>query len=31
MLFDLPPRVEDDARGAERKLFAPIRYIQPGT
>ena len=31
MLFDSPPRVEDDPRGAERKLFAPILYVQPGT
>ncbi|HWA10235.1 MAG TPA: carboxylesterase/lipase family protein [Opitutaceae bacterium] len=31
MLFDLPPRVENDPRGAERKLFAPIVYVQPGT
>jgi len=31
MIFDLKPRVEQDARGAERKLFAPIVYIQPGT
>lgn len=31
MLFDLPPKVEDDPRGAERKYFAPIVYVQPGT
>jgi para-nitrobenzyl esterase len=31
MLFDLPPRLEDDPRGAERRLFAPIVYLQPGT
>ncbi len=31
MIFDTPPRVEDDPRGAERKLFAPILYLQPGT
>lgn len=31
MLFDLPPRVENDPRGAERKFFAPAPYIQPGT
>lgn len=31
MLFDLPPRVENDPRGAERKLFALIAYVQPGT
>ena len=31
MIFDLPPRVEDDPRGAERRLFAPVAYVQPGT
>ena len=31
MLFDLPPRVEDDPRGGERRLFAPAAYVQPGT
>ena len=31
MLFALPPWVEDDPRGAERRLFAPCEYIQPGT
>ena len=31
MLFDVPPRLEDDPRGAERRLFAPIVYAQPGT
>jgi para-nitrobenzyl esterase len=31
MLFDVPPRVENDPRGAERRLFAPIVYAQPGT
>ena len=31
MIFDLPPHVENDPRGAERKLFAPIEYVQPGT
>jgi len=31
MLFDLPSRVEEDPRGEERKLFAPIVYVQPGT
>lgn len=31
MLFDLPPKVENDPRGAERKLFAPCVYVQPGT
>lgn len=31
MIFDLPPHVELDPRGPERRLFAPIEYIQPGT
>jgi len=31
MIFDLTPHVEDDARSAERKLFAPVTYVQPGT
>ena len=31
MIFDLPPKVEFDPRGNERKLFAPVLYIQPGT
>lgn len=31
MIFDVPMRVEDDPRGAERKFFEPARYIQPGT
>jgi para-nitrobenzyl esterase len=31
MVFDLKPELVDDPRGAERKLFAPIVYVQPGT
>ena len=31
MVFDDHVRVEDDPRGAERALFAPIPYLQPGT
>ena len=31
MIFDLKPRVENDPRGRERMLFAPVEYIQPGT
>ncbi len=31
MIMDAPPRMEDDPRGAERRLFARIPYIQPGT
>ncbi len=31
MIFDVPPRMEDDPRGAERRLFAKVPYVQPGT
>ena len=31
VLKQLPPRVENDPRGAERRLFAPALYVQPGT
>ncbi|RPI05064.1 MAG: carboxylesterase/lipase family protein [Ignavibacteriae bacterium] len=31
MIFDAVPRLEHDPRGEERKLFEPIKYIQPGT
>jgi para-nitrobenzyl esterase len=31
MIFDVPPRVEDDPRGQEREFFAKATYIQPGT
>ena len=31
MIFDVPPRMEDDPRGEERKLFAKVPYVQPGT
>lgn len=31
MIFDVPARMEDDPRGAERRLFAKVPYIQPGT
>ena len=31
MIFDLPPRLEYDPRGNERRLFEPIPYVQPGT
>lgn len=30
MIFDLPTRVENDPRGAERRLFEPAAYVQPG-
>ncbi|MDP3403560.1 MAG: carboxylesterase family protein, partial [Brevundimonas sp.] len=31
MIMDARPRMEDDPRGAERRLFAAIPYVQPGT
>ncbi len=31
MIFDTPPRLENDPRGAERKLFERAPYVQPGT
>jgi para-nitrobenzyl esterase len=31
MIFDLDPQVVDDPRGAERRLFASVPYVQPGT
>ena len=31
MLFDDEPRLVDDPRGAERRLFAQVPYIQQGT
>lgn len=31
MIFDLPARVQDDPRGAERRYLAQVPYIQPGT
>jgi para-nitrobenzyl esterase len=31
MIFDLQLSVRDDPRGAERRLFAPVPYVQPGT
>lgn len=31
LVFDTHTRVEDDPRGVERRLFAPIPYLQPGT
>ena len=31
MVFDVPSHAEDDPRGAERKLFAKVPYVQPGT
>ena len=31
MVLDLPPRMEDDPRGDERRFFSRIPYVQPGT
>jgi para-nitrobenzyl esterase len=31
LVFDRATRVVDDPRGAERRLFAAVPYIQPGT
>ena len=31
MLFDVESRVEDDPRGAERRLFSSAISVQPGT
>lgn len=31
LIVDLPPRMAEDPRGAERRLFARVPYVQPGT
>lgn len=31
MVFDVPPRLEADPRGEERKIFEKVPYVQPGT
>ncbi|HSS20480.1 MAG TPA: carboxylesterase/lipase family protein [Pyrinomonadaceae bacterium] len=31
MVFNVPSRLENDPRGAERRLFAKVPYVQPGT
>jgi para-nitrobenzyl esterase len=31
MVFDVPSQLVDDPRGAERRLFAKVPYVQPGT
>lgn len=31
MVFDREPHMEKDPRGAERRLFATVPYVQPGT
>jgi para-nitrobenzyl esterase len=31
LILDLPPRIEDDPRGRERKYLGQVPYVQPGT
>ncbi len=31
LIFDAPSRLADDPRGAERRFFARVPYVQPGT
>ncbi len=31
MVFDVPSKLVDDPRGAERRFFAKVPYVQPGT
>lgn len=31
MVFNIPPHLENDPRGGERKIFAKVPYIQPGS
>ena len=31
LIMDLPPRMENDPRGDERRFFGRIPYVQPGT
>lgn len=31
MVFDVPPRMEDDPRGAERRIFAKVPFTQAGS
>ncbi len=31
MIFDVPPRMENDPRRAEREIFERVPYVQPGT
>lgn len=31
MIFDVTPRIDHDARRAERRLFEAVPYVQPGT
>ena len=31
LVFDVPPHMENDPRGEERKIFEKVPYVQPGT
>jgi para-nitrobenzyl esterase len=31
MVFNVPPKLENDPRGAERKIFEKVPYIQAGS
>jgi para-nitrobenzyl esterase len=31
MVFDAPSRLADDPRGAERRLFEKVPFVQAGT
>lgn len=31
MIFDVEPRMDNDPRGAERRIFERVPYVQPGT
>jgi para-nitrobenzyl esterase len=31
MIFEAPPRIQNDPRREQRELFARVPYIQPGT
>ena len=31
MVFDAEPKVVDDPRGDERRMFEKVPYVQPGT
>ncbi len=31
LILDLPPRIEDDPRGRERRYLGQVPYVQPGT
>jgi para-nitrobenzyl esterase len=31
LIITIPPHMEDDPRGAERRIFERVPYIQPGS